>query len=72
VAGNGGIDDFAAVRLAGREGTDLVYSHEAAVTCDISRERRRQSPIDTLSRHDEPPVCLTRRAYQTMAAGALP
>jgi hypothetical protein len=43
VAGNGGIDGFAAVRLAGREGTDLVYSHEAAVTCDISRERRRQS-----------------------------
>jgi hypothetical protein len=50
----GGIDDFAAVRLAGREGTDLVYSHEAAVTRDISRQHRRQSPLDTLTRHDAP------------------
>jgi hypothetical protein len=35
-------------------GADLVEAHEARIACDIRRQYRRQSSLDTLARHEAP------------------
>ena len=51
---NGGIDDLAAYRLEGRQRSDLVGPHKPRIASDISRQHRRQSPLDAPARHEAP------------------
>jgi hypothetical protein len=35
-------------------GAHLVVPHETGIACDVSRQYRRQSPLDALARHEAP------------------
>ena len=43
-----------AVFAEGAGGADLVEAHEPRVACDVSRQHRRQSPLDALACHEAP------------------
>jgi hypothetical protein len=52
ILGDSRIDDLAPVRLQGSKRADLISTHQARVTGDISRHHCRQTPLDALARHE--------------------
>jgi hypothetical protein len=59
VGGDRRIDDLAAVSLEGFERACLIGSHQTRITDDISRQYRRQPPIQPLLAHKGIPVTMS-------------
>jgi len=54
MVGDGGIDDFTPHGLQRLQRSDFVGSHQTAIASDISRQNRRQPPLDSPNRHEAP------------------